>query len=211
MQPVPEGKSRASWAFDLAVMVVGAALGASAAIGFAVSGGVGRGWVATCLVAVPLIFMLSQFPLRLSRHGVGIEVGFESAVLVTLVVLGDTRGALTIWALGQATTQLVKRKRLDVRLFNIGITIICGTAAVLIMQLGGRLGSTSPQELLAVAAGCVVFFVLDYLISAMSVAIEEQTSFRSQLQHGSAVLAGLVFVGIDSIGYLAGLVRRELP
>ena len=36
--------------------------------------------------------------------------------------------------------------------------------------------ATSPAELLAVGAGCVVFFVLDLIISAFSVAVEEGTS-----------------------------------
>src|SRR4051794_3412114 len=121
MQAAPEGKSSASWAFDLAVMLIGAALGAGAAIAFARSGGMDSRWLLACLLGVPLIVLLSQFPLRLSRHGVGIEVGFESAVLVTLVVLGDAHGALTMWAIGQAAAQLWKRKRLDVRLFNIAI------------------------------------------------------------------------------------------
>ena len=59
----------------------------------------------TCALCIPLMALISRFPLELSRRGIGIEVGFESAVLVALVVLGDDLGALTIWALGQALAQ----------------------------------------------------------------------------------------------------------
>ena len=135
MQAAPKVKSSASWAFDLMVMSVGAVLAAGAAVGFARAGSVDGVWFAACPLSVPLIVLLSLFPLRLSRHGVGIEVGFESAVLVALVVLlGDPLGALTIWALGQTVAQLSKRKRCDVRLFNVAITVICGTAAVVVMR-----------------------------------------------------------------------------
>ena len=89
--------------------------------------------------------------------------------------------------------------------------MICGTAAVVVMRLGDGLGRTSPAELLAVGAGCVVFFVLDLIISAFSVAVEEGTSLWEQVRHSGGLLAGLVFVGIDSLGYLAALVGRALP
>ena len=211
MQAAPAGKSSASWAFDLMVMGIGALLAAGAAVHFALFQTIDRGWLAACLLSVPLIVLLSLFPLRLSRNGVGIEVGFESAVLVALVVLREPMGALTIWALGQSVAQLTKRKRLDVRLFNVGLTVLCGTAAVVVMQVGDGLGRTSPAELLAVGAGCVVFFVLDLIVSAHSVAMEEGTTLWSQVRQSGGLLAGLVFVGIDSLGYLAALVGRALP
>jgi diguanylate cyclase (GGDEF)-like protein len=211
MQAAPAGKSALSWSFDLTVVATGAALGANALTRFLGSGQADTVWLVTFLLGVPLIALMARFPLRLSRAGVGIEVGFESAVLVALVVQGDAYGALAIWAVGQTLAQTTKRKRVDVRLFNAALTILCGSAAVAVMRAIDPLGRTSLTELAAVGAGCTVFFVVDYMISAASVAFEERTSIVEQLRYSNGLLAGLAFVGIDSLGYLAALVARGLP
>jgi diguanylate cyclase (GGDEF)-like protein len=211
MQAAPAGKSVLSWMFDLSVVAVGGALGVNAVVQFLRSGQGDTAWLVTFVLCVPLIALMAQFPLQLSRGGVGIEVGFESAVLVALVVQADGHGALAIWAAGQTLAQATKRKRLDVRMFNVAITILCGSAAVAVMHSMDPLGRTSLNELAAVGAGCSVFFVVDYIISAASVAFEERTSFYDQLRYSNGLLAGLAFVGIDSLGYLAALVARALP
>ncbi|GAB3594880.1 hypothetical protein GCM10027446_19380 [Angustibacter peucedani] len=211
MQPAPADKSALSWAFDVAVMLAGLGLAAVATVHFLGSGRLGAGWLAMCVLAVPLIALLATFPLRLSRDGVGIEVGFESAVLVALAVgTGDGWSALTVWAAGQLVSQVTKRKRLDVRLFNAGITVLCGSALVATMHAIIPTQRTSLRELVALGVGCTVFFVLDYVISAVSVALEERTAVGTQLLYNNALLAGLVFVGIDSLGYLGALVQREI-
>jgi hypothetical protein len=211
MPAAPAGKSALSWSFDLAVVATGAALGLNAIARFLGSGQVTTVWLVTFVLGVPLIALMARFPLQLSRAGVGIEVGFESAVLVALVVQGGGHGALAIWAVGQTLAQTTKRKRVDVRLFNAALTVLCGSAAVAVMRVIDPLGRTSLTELAAVGAGCTVFFVVDYLISAASVAVEERTSLVEQLRYSNGLLAGLAFVGIDSLGYLAALVARELP
>ncbi|MGN6612133.1 MAG: hypothetical protein ACTHLJ_10195, partial [Angustibacter sp.] len=211
MQAAPPGKSALSWTFDVAVITTGATLTVNALARFVGSGGIDSTWVATFVIGVPLIALMARFPLQLSRAGVGIEVGFESAVLVALVVQGDAWGALAVWAAGQTLAQVTKRKRVDVRLFNAALTVLCGSAAVGVMYAIDPLGRTSVTELAAVGAGCTVFFVVDYLISAASVAFEERTSLVEQLRYSNGLIAGLAFVGIDSLGYLAALVARALP
>lgn len=211
MQVAPAGKSALSWTFDLAVIAVGAALGTNAVARFLTSGHANPAWFTTFVLVIPLIALMARFPLQLSRAGVGIEVGFESAALVALAVQGDGHGALAIWAVGQTLAQMTKRKRVDVRLFNTALTILCGSAAVAVMRAIDPLGRTSLTELAAVGAGCTVFFIVDYLISGASVAVEERTSIVEQLRYSNGLLAGLAFVGIDSLGYLAALVARALP
>jgi diguanylate cyclase (GGDEF)-like protein len=211
MQAAPAGKSVLSWSFDLIVITTGAALAVHALARFLGSGAADTSWLLTFVFGVPLIALMARFPLQLSRAGVGIEVGFESAVLVALVVQGDGYGALAVWAAGQTLAQVTKRKRVDVRLFNAALTVLCGSAAVAVMYAIDPLGRTSLTELAAVGAGCTVFFVVDYLISAASVAFEERTSLVEQLRYSNGLIAGLAFVGIDSLGYLAALVARSLP
>lgn len=211
MQAAPPGKSALSWTFDITVITTGAALAVNALARFAGSGGIDPTWLVTFVVGVPLIALMARFPLQLSRAGVGIEVGFESAVLVALVVQGDAWGALAVWAAGQTLAQVTKPKRVDVRLFNAALTVLCGSAAVGVMYAIDPLGRTSVTELAAVGTGCTVFFVVDYVISAASVAFEERTSPLEQLRYSNGLIAGLAFVGIDSLGYLAALVARSLP
>lgn len=211
MTPAPAGKSAVSWAFDVAVMLAGLGLSALAATRFLTSGGLDARWLLTLATSVPLIALLALFPLRLSRDTLGIEVGFESAVLVALTATGGGWSALTVWTAGQVVSQITKRKRLDVRLFNTGLTVLCGSALVATMRTVYPDQRTSLRELAALGIGCTVFFVLDYVVSAVSLALEEQTAIAEQLLNNNAVLAMLVFVGIDSLGYLWALVYRGLP
>ncbi len=211
MQPAPAGKSALSWAFDVAVMLAGLVLAALAAGRFLGSSQLDARWLLISGISVPLIALLATFPLQLSRDGVGIEVGFESAVLVALTVTTDGWSALTVWTAGQLVSQITKRKRLDVRLFNTGITVLSGSALVATIRTLNPEQQTSLREVAALGAGCTVFFVLDYVVSAVSVALEGRTAVAGHLLYNNALLAGLVFVGIDSLGYLWALVYRRLP
>jgi diguanylate cyclase (GGDEF)-like protein len=62
-----------------------------------------------------------------------------------------------------------------------------------------------------VALGCAVFFLVDYVVSAVSIALEEESSVVGELRQRHAMSALGVFVAIDSLGYLAALVVRYLP
>jgi diguanylate cyclase (GGDEF)-like protein len=111
---------------------------------------------------------------------------------------------------GQVLSQATTAKRMDIRAFNIGVSILAGAAALLTMRAISPLDSTDPRELAAVALGCAVFFVVDYVVSAISIALETGEPVATELRHGSALLALGVFVAIDSLGYLAALVYRSL-
>jgi diguanylate cyclase (GGDEF)-like protein len=168
-------------------------------------------WAVALLVAAPVCGIMSRFPLLLDRSSGGIEVGFESAVLIFLACVHGGDGALGIWAVGQVLSQLTTTKRVDVRMFNVGLGITAGTCAVLVMRSVGGLEETTPRELAAVALGCATFFLVDYVASAVSIALEDGTSVVRELAQGTALAALGVFVAIDSLGYLAALVTRELP
>lgn len=202
-------KRAISWTFDVAVMVAGALLGAAGLVGM--FGHFDSHWIVALLLGPPLIVVMARFPLVLSRSSTGIEVGFESAVLVFLASYDGGQGALAVWFVGQVISQATTAKRADIRIFNIGVGTVAGSAALLVMNAVGPLGVTSVRELAAVGLGCAVFFGIDYSASALSIALEDDTSVPHAFRQSAALAALGVFVAIDSLGYLAALVVRHLP
>jgi diguanylate cyclase (GGDEF)-like protein len=209
--PGSQSKRPISWAFDGSVMACGAILGLLAVVEMLTEGNFTREWVIALIAGAPLIALMSRFPLVLDRGSGGIEIGFESAVLVFLVCLDGGVGALGVWTVGQLLSQLTTTKRVDTRLFNIGVSILAGSVAVLVMHAVGGIGSTTPREMLAVGLGCSAFFLIDFVVSAVSVALEDSAPVLGELRQTAALAALGVFVAIDSLGYLAALVQRWLP
>jgi diguanylate cyclase (GGDEF)-like protein len=211
MQAPPADKSAPSWAFDALVTAVGLGLAGLVLVRFLDQGPPPRAWLLALAVGLPLIVLTGRFPLVVSGRGLGIEVGFEAAVLVTLLlVCGPTIG-LAIWVVAQATGTLTSRRRPDVRLFNFGLATISAVIAVGVIEGSASTGRTSPAELAWVGLGCVAFFVTDYALAAVSSALEARRPVLSELRHQDAVLSAVVFLGVDSLGYLAALVMRALP
>jgi len=209
--PGPHQTKRAiSWVLDVSVMASGALIGLVAVLALLFGGHLDEHWGLAMLVGPPIIALMSRFPLVLDRGASGVEVGFESAVLVFLACYDGGEGALAVWTVGQVLSQATTSKRMDIRAFNIGVSILAGAAALLTMRAISPLDSTSPRELAAVGLGCAVFFVVDYVVSAVSIALETEAPVATELRHGSALLALGVFVAIDSLGYLAALVYRSL-
>ncbi|MEO7980405.1 MAG: EAL domain-containing protein [Sporichthyaceae bacterium] len=202
-------KRGVSWGFDLVVVTTGLLLAVAGVVQLAVH--LDIFWTVALLVGVPAVLVMARFPLVLDRASGGIEVGFESAVLIFLACVHGGDGALGIWAVGQLVSQGTSAKRRDVRAFNVGISVTAGWGALLVIRGVGGLESLTPRELAAVALGCATFFVADYLVSAASIALEEGTPVAAELAQSTALAALGVFVAIDSLGYLAAVVWRELP
>ncbi|MEP6762283.1 MAG: EAL domain-containing protein [Sporichthyaceae bacterium] len=205
-----ERKSAASWTFDAAVSASGVLIGLLAVAALLIQHS-DRHWLAALVLGPPVIALMSRFPLVLTRDAGGIEVGFDSAVLVFLACYNGGVGALAVWSVGQACSQFSVRKRWDTRCFNVGIGILSGAGALLTMRAVSSLDRTSPRELLAVALGCAVYFLVDYMFSGVSIAIEDHSSILDAVRGGSGFIALGIFVAIDSLGYLGALVVRALP
>ena len=209
--PRAQPKRAISWFFDGTVVVAGGVVGLVAVFTMLFGGDFDTKWLLALLIGAPLTAVMSRFPLILNRSSSGIEVGFDSAVLVFLACFEGGAGALGIWAVGQTLSQFSRTKRLDVRFFNVGLGILSGYVALGVMRSVGALGTTTPRELVAVGLGCAAFFVVDYVISAVSIALEDQAPLRDEMRQSTGLAALGVFVAIDSLGYLASLVARELP
>src|SRR3954447_15082962 len=99
--------------------------------------------------------------------------------------------------------RLVQRKEWNVRLFNIGVTSLSGVVLTLCVDAGHSAGGW--VELVMIAFGCAAYFVLDLVVTALSLAVLEGTSVNDALPRRTAALPLVVFVGIDTLGYLSAL------
>ena len=94
--------------FDALVLIFGLALGIFVCVQTVASGeGFGR-----ALLCVPLVVLIARFPMLLDRDGGGLEVGFDSCVLMFLLCSVQPHVALTVWSIAVVATQLTNGKRL---------------------------------------------------------------------------------------------------
>lgn len=163
------------------------------------------------LLAIPLVALIARFPIIIDEGDGGIEVGFDSAVLMLLISTLEPSTALVLWSLGVLLTQVANSKRLSVRLFNIGLGITAGAVAsgAFLLARGPDLGG--PRELLAVALAATAYFSVDYVVSATSIALETGTSLGPLLVQPGTWLAVGCLVPFDMIGYLGAVLLREAP
>src|SRR6476660_9466191 len=191
--------SRGRW-FDLAVFALGVVLVAIATVSLVREGFEMAGLELLC---VPLIVVIAKFPMVLDSGDGGIEVGFDSSILMFLLCTLEPDEAIVSWSLGVPITQITTDKRPLYKLFNVGVGIIGGGVSAAVLQLvRGSNGIGTPRELLAVALAAAAYFAVDFLLSAVSVAIESNTPVREQLAQRGTLIAIACFVPFDSLGYL---------
>ena len=200
--------SRGRW-FDLAVFVLGVLLVALATVNVVRDG---RPMTGLALLSVPLIVVIAKFPMVLDSGDGGIEVGFDSSILMFLLCTLSPDEALVIWALGVLVTQITTDKRPMVKLFNIGVGVVGGAvAAGVIHAVRGDSGLETARGLLAVALAAACYFATAFLLSAVSVAMETETPLRGHLSQRGTLVAVACFVPFDSLGYLGAVVGQKLP
>jgi diguanylate cyclase (GGDEF)-like protein len=197
-----------SRAFDWAVLAVGMLLFAQAAARMIAAGDTPP-WL--YLASIPVIVLISRFPLLLDRGDGGIEVGFDSSVLIFLICTLPPDQSIVLWSVAQVLSQVTTDKRPESKRFNIGLGILAGAAATeLIAEIRGDAIGT-PRELVAVALGAACYFAIDFLVTGVSVALEERSSVGRQLVQPGTALAVVCFVPFDSLGYLGAVVVRSAP
>ena len=197
-----------SWRFDLGLSVLGLTL-LAVSLPPAWAGGWEVGLAA--LVGVPLVVVVARFPMVLDNEDGGIEIGFDSIVLIYLLCTFDALPALAVWGLGVLATQLTSGKRASAVLFNIGVGILAGGMAAAALHLVRGSSTGTPRELVAVVAAAAAYFFVDYVLSAISVAIDSATPVRRHLVQAGTWLAVACFVPFDLLGYLAAVVLRSNP
>jgi diguanylate cyclase (GGDEF)-like protein len=203
--------SRSSW-FDLCVFALGLAVVAYAVASVVLSN---VEISPKYLLTIPLIAVIARFPMILDSGEGGIEVGFDSTVLIFLACMLPSDAAVVLWSVGVLVTQVSSDKRPMVKVFNIGLGIIAGALAATVYHLvvlgSGSGAQDHLPELVAVALAAAAYFAADFLISAVSVAVETRSSLREHLVQKGTLVAVLSFVPFDLMGYLGVMVVRHTP
>jgi len=194
--------STPSRVFDQSVMLAGAALGAVALVQFVLSSQTDD---LKYFLGVPLVMLMGWFPMLIGRTGGGIEIAFDSCVLIFLGIVATPVQALAVWSVGLALGQILTDKRRSIKAFNTGLGVLAGGLALLALDLTRGMHGTK-QELLAVGLGAAVYFLVDFVVSALSLSIEERTSIRRELAPTGVLPSMIAYLAIASLGYLAALV-----
>ena len=196
-------------ALDLLVVALGIAtlVGGACRAGVPTDHPLGSG-----LIAIPIVMLVSVFPLVLLRPGGDVEIGFDAAVLVALGVVLPHAQALVIWSIAGILSQVLSSKRhLGSACSTPALVVLVGGLTLVTMSRVGGLGHTSAHELLAVLAGAAMYFTADWLITGLSLSLESGEPWHRLLFDRDLPVSLVWFLGISFIGYLAVLLPRSLP
>jgi diguanylate cyclase (GGDEF)-like protein len=185
-----------------------AALSAVVLLGALVTSGASPPWPAW--LALPLVVVASRAPLALpagSRED--LVIGLDSSLLVLLGLTLPWRQALIVWGVSISAAELTSKRAWDTRLFNAGVCVLAGTAGLAVLQSVPKAEAASPKGLIAAVGAAVVYFAVDYLWSAVSIAAVDRTPVRELIDRRGLPLALACFVGVDSLGFLAVVVVHQ--
>jgi hypothetical protein len=145
---VANAQPLASRVFDWSVLGVAAVLTAFATV-LAIDDGRGNGRLfVALLVGLPVMVLVSRYPVTLDRPGGAIEIGYDSFVLAYLGTLLHVHDAAWIWALGAVLAAALARHRWAATVFNIGVQTTCGIVALWVIGTLGTDDLASLQRLL---------------------------------------------------------------
>jgi len=193
---------------DAAIVAVGSTIGAINVIRWVAAPPAGSPWLA---LAPLIVIVLAQFPLIVSKRGGDSVIGFESCVLVYLTLTTSSLQACALWAIGTTVAHAFQRKSFGARAFNIGLTNLLGPILVRLLTEAKPIGSSVWGELLKVSGACAVYFLLDIVLTGLSLATEGHGPLRDVIPMRRVWLPLACFVGIDTLGYLAALMYQRLP
>jgi len=198
--------------YHLAIFCIGVAIAVVAAVELARSGRADWRLLAVALVVAPLVAIVARFPMVLDSDSGAIEVGFDSSVLMFLLCTYPIPETLLTWSAGVLLTQLISGKPAAAKIFNIGLGILVGAmSAGVVAIVGGNDLVGTARGLLAIGCAAAAYFLGDYVLSGLSVAICAGTSLLTELRRRETLFAIACFVPLDSLGYLGAVVHRTAP
>ncbi len=162
------------------------------------------------IVAAALIVVMTQFPLVLSQPWGDVVIGFEAPALVFLTLTSSPGQSLTLWAIAQLISQGMADRKLRHKIFNVGITGASAAALVgIITASRSTVHRGTVGELAVTLAACAAFFLIDLIVTGVSLSLEHSGKPRAAIRWRALPLPLLCFVGIDTLGYLAALLQRH--
>lgn len=162
--------------------------------------------------ALPVVLAASRAPLVLPAGSTGaLVIGLDSSMLVLLGLSLPWQSALVVWGLSISFAELTSKRSWDTRLFNAGVCIVAGACALVVLSRLRDGEAATAVGLLAAVGAAVVYFVVDYTWSAISIGVAERTPWRRLFQIRGLPLALACFVGVDSLGFLGAVLLRTEP
>ncbi len=204
-------RSRLSSSFNYGVAASGLGLGAASLLAFLLTA---QHPPLVYLAACPLLIMvMAWFPMLIGRTSGGIEIGFESCVLIFLALSVDLVAAQAIWSVGIVLTQLTADKRAWIKFFNTGLGMLASALALVVIDASR--GAVQNPELFhtfaAAMLGAAVYFLVDFALSAVAVSLDERSDLWAELASPGTITALAVFLAIDTVGYRATEIVKNEP
>ncbi|MEJ7706769.1 MAG: EAL domain-containing protein [Nocardioidaceae bacterium] len=165
------------------------------------------------LLSVPVTMLLGWFPVLVAdrRTSGGLEIGSDICVLIFLATSIHWIQALVVWAAGVIGTQIFRKKPRLVRVFNSGLGILSGAAALWVTEVARADELTAPRELLAMGLGAAVYLGCDLVVTAISLSLEDRSPLLKEMTPPGGLIAMIALLAISSLGFLAALVVTQLP
>ncbi|NIZ90651.1 diguanylate cyclase domain-containing protein [Kineococcus rubinsiae] len=201
---------RASVVFDVTVFVLGAAAALERARRWSDSGA-HHELLPALAVCLPLGWVLSRFPMRVSRGADGVAVPFESLLLVYLLTTVPRATAVLAWSVTVVAAYLTDRLDWQTRLVNTGSALLSSVAATLALSAVAGDQPVSARQLLAVLTGAGAYYACDYAVSAASVSTSRRGSWWREVRNPGGLLGLALFLVVATLGYLAAAVQLTMP
>ena len=162
-------------------------------------------------VFVPLVVLACRWSLMVPTGSADVLLlGLEPCLLLLLLLLAPPSVALLVWAAGAVLAELLSTHSHETRLFNTGLGLLSGGAALAALALLPPVRSDELRGLAFVLVAATAYFTVDLLWTCASIALAEGTPL-GQLVQSRALLTGLVCsAAVNSCAYLAFVVLVEL-
>lgn len=166
-------------------------------------------------LAVPVLY---RFPVVVTRGARGIEIAFESVVVIFLAFAAPDY-ALALWTGGWLLAQVplpwdqaIRRTSRWISLYNTAMTTLSGAAAVLVVtRLVPHALEPGPSALLAVLLGAGAYFLVEYVFSAIALPLLHRAPLREAWLYDDLGVALASYGGVAVLGYLGAVAIRTDP
>ncbi|ABS05534.1 GGDEF domain-containing protein [Kineococcus radiotolerans] len=202
----------ASVLVDTAVFALGLAVLAGALLAWRGAGS-DPALLTALVIALPVGWVLTRFPLMVTGINSGILVPFAPVLLFFLLTAhhAEPATALLAWTLATLPAHLLDPREWTSRLFNGGSSVLAGLAATLVAVGLQPVDPVTPRQLLAVLAGAGTYYLLDAVLSAVSIAVEHRRRVSGELLQPGTLVGGALFLVVASLGYLSAAVDLSMP
>jgi diguanylate cyclase (GGDEF)-like protein len=202
----------ASALVDTAVFVLGLGVLAGALLSWRAAGS-DPDLLAALAVCLPAGWLLTRFPLMVTGLNTGILVPFAPVLLFFLLTAHSAQPAtaLLAWCCTALASYLVDRRAWTSRFFNAGSSLLSALVATLVTAAVQPAVPVTPRQLLAVLLGAGSYYLVDALLSAVSIAVEHRRALAAELLHPGTLVGGALFLVVASLGYLSAAVDLSMP